>query len=760
MNRLLLLITTFFFTICNNQAQDFYDMDSIYSIHITFGASNWDALLDSLVAIGDDRLMAHTVLINGEVFDSVGVRFKGNSSYQANNAKNPLNIKLSYLKNQDYKGYQTFKLSSGFKDPSFAREMYAYEIARNYMPAPKANLVEVYINGNLYGLFTNVEAVNKDFLEGFFSTEDNILFKCDGLYGAPPQTGCIGGGGSALAFKGLDSTCYFNNYELKRDYGWNALTHAIDVLNNNSSQAHQVFNIDRALWMLAFNNLLVNFDSYTGSRHNYYIYLDKNDRFHTILWDLNEAFGSFGNAGMGPPMSINAMKNLDPLHNINSFNHPLIQKLLAVDSYRKSYMAHLRTIFNEHFNNGSYSVRLNQLKLIADAAVQADLNKIFSYQDFLNNYNNNVTNIPGLNDFIAGRVSYLSGNIDMNYSAPIISLPTLSNNNPIANDTVWIRTTVSNASSVKLRYRWANHDLFMEKDLLDDASMQDSLAADGIYGGFLVLPATGVQYYIYAENMDAAMFSPERAAYEYYHINSSAGLIPSSVVINELCAANNQVMADQDGEFDDWVELYNNTGSPINLSGLYLSDDINNTNKWAFPDTTIAANDYLIVWVDDDPSQAGLHCDFKLSSSGEEFAIFDNAGNIIDSVSFGQQSSDITYGRFPNGTGPYILMSPTFAAQNVENNQIQTIGTNHHNWNVYPNPVDVVGLKLVIHSPKMADFNCLVHNSLGQLIWANQFEFSAVNRPLLIPTNRWSPGVFTISIIDQFGRSSRQIIKK
>ncbi|MDC0231567.1 CotH kinase family protein, partial [Aureispira] len=237
MNFKFLAIGLFMATLPTNflSAQDLYETDSIQEMHITFSQSNWDYLLDSLMNVGDDRLMAQSVVINGVSFDSAGVRFKGNSSYQPNNIKNPLNVKLSYLKDQDYDGYQTFKLSSGFKDPSFAREVYAYEIARNYMVAPKANFINVYINGNLYGLFTNVEPVNKDFLENHFSSNDNILFKCDGDFSAPPtpNPACpLGVHGSSLQFRGLDSTCYFSSYEMKRLYGWNALVNTCDVLSN------------------------------------------------------------------------------------------------------------------------------------------------------------------------------------------------------------------------------------------------------------------------------------------------------------------------------------------------------------------------------------------------------------------------------------------------------------------------------------------------------------------------------------------------
>lgn len=146
------------------------------------------------------------------------------------------------------------------------------------------------------------------------------------------------------------------------------------------------------------------------------------------------------------------------------------------------------------------------------------------------------------------------------------------------------------------------------------------------------------------------------------------------LVINEVSALNLTIQADQDGEFDDWIELYNNTNMPLSLSGVFLTDDAGDLSKWPFPDTTIAANDYLIVWADNDGAQAGLHANFNLSSTfGESIFLGYSDGSSIDQYSFGPQIGDTTSGRFPNGTGPFGLMQPTFAAQNSGFINIDTI---------------------------------------------------------------------------------------
>lgn len=106
-----------------------------------------------------------------------------------------------------------------------------------------------------------------------------------------------------------------------------------------------------------------------------------------------------------------------------------------------------------------------------------------------------------------------------------------------------------------------------------------------------------LQYYIYAENANAGKFSPQRAQYEYYTITASSSDSTSrELVINEFMASSETTVADQDEEYDDWIELYNNGSERIDLEGYYLSDDATDLRQWAFPSgTTRDANGYLKI---------------------------------------------------------------------------------------------------------------------------------------------------------------------
>lgn len=147
----------------------------------------------------------------------------------------------------------------------------------------------------------------------------------------------------------------------------------------------------------------------------------------------------------------------------------------------------------------------------------------------------------------------------------------------------------------------------------------------------------------------------------------------TSVVINELMADNDNVIADPQGDYDDWLELYNLTDSTVLLTGMYLSDKEDNLTKWEFPENTeIPANGYLIVWLDEDHDDEnateGLHANFKLSKDGETVILVgtDAHGNrVLDSVTFEAQETDVAYGRLPDGTGEFQIVQATPGAPNM-----------------------------------------------------------------------------------------------
>ena len=234
-------------------AQNFYDRDTIQVIEIFFSFSNWDAQLDANEAT-ETYIYADSIRINGVAFDSCGVRYKGNSSYNPSNQKNPLRIELNTIKNnQDYHGITDIKLSNCYKDPSMIREILSYQILENYMDCPRSNFARVYINGQYRGIYTNNEPIKDDFNVSHYYADDTY-FKCNPVGGAGPGSTIS----PDLKYLGSDSSAYFNGYELQAEFGWNRMVALCNTLNNDFQNIEGLLDIDRAIWMLAFNNVLVN----------------------------------------------------------------------------------------------------------------------------------------------------------------------------------------------------------------------------------------------------------------------------------------------------------------------------------------------------------------------------------------------------------------------------------------------------------------------------------------------------------------------
>ncbi len=157
------------------------------------------------------------------------------------------------------------------------------------------------------------------------------------------------------------------------------------------------------------------------------------------------------------------------------------------------------------------------------------------------------------------------------------------------------------------------------------------------------------------------------------------------VAINELMASNSKTAMDPAGEYDDWVELYNNTNNNIDLSNWYLSDDYLFRKKWKFPvGSSIASNGFLIIWCDSQLNQTGIHTIFKLNKGGEQLILSMPDTSVIDSLNFGKQITDTSYARIPNGNGPWQLDKPTFNGPN------SPVGINvskpYSRFNFVPNP--------------------------------------------------------------------------
>lgn len=221
----------------------------------------------------------------------------------------------------------------------------------------------------------------------------------------------------------------------------------------------------------------------------------------------------------------------------------------------------------------------------------------------------------------------------------------------------------------------------------------------------------------------------------------------NSVVINEIMASNETTATDNAGEYDDWIELYNNSSITVDLGGWYISDKTDNLTKYELPSgTTINASDYLIIWADEDSSQGPdpVHTNFKLSKSGETVILSDNFGVVIDSITFGQQTTDMGFARNPNGTGNFVIQTPTFDGNNETSsaNEVERL----NNFSMFPNPTS--GLFNILIDADF-DYNTFeVFDVQGRKV----DEINITSNQFQVDASAWGSGLYVLKYGDTVKR--------
>jgi hypothetical protein len=443
--------------------------------------------------------------------------------------------------------------------------------------------------------------------------------------------------------------------------------------------------------------------------------------------------------------------SLDPMSNSTSTIHPLIVKMLGNPMYKRMYMAHLRTIVQETFASSVYVTTANTLRATIDASVQADPYKFYTYTQFQNSLTTGVTgggpmgsSIPGIKALMDARVSFFNTNTNYNYVAPLISAFGSNVASPNYGQTITISATCSNETAVYLGYRLEHPLKFNRVQMFDDGAHNDGAAGDHVYGASITLNGVVLEYYIYADNANAGLFSPQRAEHEYHSLAINIPLPAiGDVLVNEIMADNSSTAFDSNGENDDWIELHNSSNSGINLTGLYLSDDALNLMKWQIPaGTSIAANDVLIIWTDNDADQSGLHTNFKLSAAGESI-ILSNGSVIYDQVDFGIQTTDVSYARCPEG-GTFAFTIPTYDALN---NCTLSVNENNLPLNLSVYPVPSSG-NVFISSKETEELSILVIDLQGRKLYSTISSDDLIE----IPMSNCQSGYYRVIITTESGK--------
>ncbi len=303
--------------------------------------------------------------------------------------------------------------------------MYSH-IARQYIPALKANIVKVVINGESWGLYTNLQQFNKDFLKESYGSSKGARWK---VRGSPM-------GNAGLAYMGEDVKAYEAKYTMKAgdEKDWKALVELCRIIDQTPAEKLEqelgkVMDVDEVLWFLALDNALINCDGYWIRASDYVIHRDNKGIFHVLPGDMNEAFrqpmgpgmGGFGPPpgvarngegrpeggnppregfgppdGFGPPPGFGPPRGggprggigqvegvkLDPLVGLDDASKPLRSKLLAVPALREKYLSHVKTIAEESLDWNKLGAVVDSYRKLIDEEVKADSKKLATYEAF------------------------------------------------------------------------------------------------------------------------------------------------------------------------------------------------------------------------------------------------------------------------------------------------------------------------------------------------------------------------------------------
>ncbi|MBT3241878.1 MAG: T9SS type A sorting domain-containing protein [Bacteroidetes bacterium] len=720
----------------------FYEQSTVERVYINFYEPDyWEKLKQNY---NSQQYVLARLSYNGEVYDSVGVQFKGQTSYRKPRERGldkfSFDIKLSHIiDGQDIDGYSTLNFNNAWEDASFMKEVVYGSLAKKHIPAAQGNFIRLYLNGAKWGLYPNIQQVNSDFLKEWFMTNDGIRWRADiplasSLKNTENTGPNWGDGTAALNYLGNNQTEYKKYYTLKSsglDDPWDYLIKVCDVLNNTPLEflldsIKNYLNVDATLWFLATEILFSDDDSYVHKgKMDYSLYLDEETGLmHPLEIDGNSAMKK-------------QLFNWDVFYHDDNVNYPLLNRLLEIPELRQRYIAHVKTILEDSFTEETFDELIDPLSGLIDIEVKTDVKKFQSYGKFLLSVND-------LRLFIEKRKDYCTSQAELQRQSPTITYSRYVVNdinweNPDPGDLVQIKTRASHPSGIKEVNMYYSKGFFGNFTMIKMTGNTREYKAviEGLQAGDFV------RFYVEAvasDGYETRAYSPAGAEHDVYYFRVNiAESISSDVVINEIMASNDHVIADQDGEFDDWIELHNNSAIDIQLDGYFLTDNPGKLNKWPFPEgTSIKANDYLFVWADKDEEQDGLHTNFKLSASGEQLYLIDDIGQIADQVYFLSQESNESYGRLPNGLGAFQKLQPS---PNNENSIFLSTDNPKEPENkllVYPNPASQF---IYVTQGTNQSQTLVIQNILGEVVHKQSESDESTQQ---INISNLKPGVYIV----------------
>lgn len=357
-----------------------FETDSVENIYITLADDDWQDIIDNAE---DKEDHTASVTYKDVTLENIAFRTKGNSTLshvatiqEGSAGYSRFSFKIDtneYVSGQKLLNMKKLNFNNNYNDPSYMRETISYNVMRELgLAAPRTSYVNLYVNGELHGLYTMVEQVNDEFLEENFSGSNGDLYKPDDA----DNEGLVG---HDLVW--IDAAyASYTAVELKTNSDTTEHTALMNFLYeiNNGNDYNSVLDSDAMLLYLAASTVMSNLDSYQGTlSHNYYLY-EQDDLFSIIPWDFNESFGTF-TMGCG---DVTELYIDEPTQGALS-ERPLIAALLSSDENLQTYHANISALINEGgLDPAVISEEINAFETLISTSVANDPSAFYSHSQF------------------------------------------------------------------------------------------------------------------------------------------------------------------------------------------------------------------------------------------------------------------------------------------------------------------------------------------------------------------------------------------
>ncbi|MEQ9263924.1 MAG: CotH kinase family protein [Balneolaceae bacterium] len=666
-----------------------FDDTVLSEVFIIIDQDSLDEILDPSNQLSKYEYPATFIFKKGIETDTVrniGFRLRGNTSRSSQKKSFKVSFN-TFESGRKYYGLEKMNLNGEHNDPSIIRSKISWDIFGEIgLPAPRANHVRLYINDEFYGLYINVEHIDEEFVQDRFGSNAGNLYKC--LWPAD------------LSFRTTNPKSYkfVSNgrraYDLKtnrEEDDYSDIAFLITFFETASdtrfeNEIEDYLNVDGLLRWMAVDILTGNWDNYWYNQNNFYLYNNPiENRFEFIPYDYDNTLGiDF----LGQNWATRDINNWAP----SGQNRPLTRRILEVEEYKNRLNFYLNKFTSEVFTEDALFAEIDRIKLLVQNAASADTYRTrdygFSLSDYHNSFDQALSGNPqhwfikhGLKPFITTRINSTKNQLELEDITPIFR-------------SVWHEVQQTQQGlALSVRASVVDESVPSVSLVISDTLSVELGLEDGEYAIDYQFPEEITEFSFYLEATDSEEKTGRYPNNTERQISHKPLNTLNTILINEFMADNETGIQDTSGKYEDWIELYNPTENDISLSGYYLTDDLADILKWPLPDTVIKSKDYLLIWADNDEEEGRLHTNFGLSNDGEELGIFFKdilETKMVDTLSFGVQSDDISYGRTSDGSDTFKFFdepTPGFANGTVTSAEPeQDIPSQLTLYQNYPNP--------------------------------------------------------------------------